>query len=199
VLTFAIAVLFLVGTPGPGVLSLAGVGAAYGYRDGVRYMIGLFFGNLAVALAVLTGLAAIMLAMPVLRTTLAIASALYLLWLAYKIGFAGARVAFIERPEPPGITGGVLLQAINPKAYAVNTAIFANFAFLPGNPALEAALKLLIFNALWIVIHIIWLWLGVTIRRLDLPERTQRKINLVMALAMLGVVVLAAVTAGQSA
>ncbi|MEM7753701.1 MAG: LysE family translocator, partial [Pseudomonadota bacterium] len=32
-LTFAIAILFLVGTPGPGVLSLAGVGAAYGYRE----------------------------------------------------------------------------------------------------------------------------------------------------------------------
>lgn len=198
-LTFALAVLFLVGTPGPGVLSLAGVGAAYGYRDGIRYMIGLFFGNLAVALAVLTGLAAVMLAVPALRTTLAIASALYLLWLAYKIAFAGARVAFIERPAPPGIIGGVTLQAINPKAYAVSTAIFANFAFLPTNPALEAALKLLIFNVLWIIIHTVWLWLGVTIRRLDLPERTQRAINMGMALAMLGVVILAAVTASQSA
>ncbi|MEM9426685.1 MAG: LysE family translocator [Pseudomonadota bacterium] len=193
-LTFAIAILFLVGTPGPGVLSLAGVGAAYGYRDGVRYMIGLFFGNLAVALTVLSGLAAIMLAMPALRTTLAIASALYLLWLAYKIAFAGARVAFIERPAPPGITGGLTLQAINPKAYAVSTAIFANFPFLPENPAAEAALKLAIFNVLWIIIHSAWLWLGITIRRLDLPERTQRRINIVMALAMLGVVVLAAFT-----
>ena len=36
------------------------------------------------------------------------------------------------------------------------------------------------------------------LRRLDLPERTQRGINMVMALAMLGVVVLAAVTAGGS-
>lgn len=197
-LTFAIAILFLVGTPGPGVLSLAGVGAAYGYREGVRYMVGLFFGNLAVALAVLSGLAAIMLAMPALRTTLAIASALYLLWLAYKIAFAGAKLAFIERPAPPGIPGGLTLQAINPKAYAVSTAIFANFAFLPSNPTLEAALKLLIFCILWIIIHTIWLWVGVSIRRLDLPERTQRRINIVMALAMLGVVVLAAVTASQS-
>lgn len=194
-ITFALAVLFLVGTPGPGVLSLAGVGAAYGYRDGVRYMIGLFFGNLAVALAVLTGLAAVLLAVPALRTTLAIASALYLLYLAYKIAFAGARVAFVERPAPPGITGGLTLQAINPKAYAVSTAIFANFAFLPENPVAEAAIKLLIFNVLWIIIHTIWLWVGVTIRKLDLPERTQRGINIVMALAMLGVVVLAAITA----
>ncbi|MEO0917459.1 MAG: LysE family translocator [Pseudomonadota bacterium] len=198
-LTFALAVLFLVGTPGPGVLSLAGVGAAYGYRDGLRYMVGLFFGNLAVSLAVLSGLAAIMLSLPLLRTILGVASALYLLWLAYKIAFAGARIAFIERPAPPGIGGGLTLQAINPKAYAVSTAIFANFQFMPASPATEAAIKLAIFLILWIMIHAIWLWAGVTIRRLDLPEKTQRMINICMALAMLGVVVLAALTASGGA
>lgn len=196
-LTFAVAIFFLVSTPGPGVLSLAGVGAAYGYRDGARYLLGLFIGNLAVSLAVLTGLAAILFAVPGLRVVLATASALYLLWLAYKIAFAGSKVAFIERPAPPGILGGITLQAINPKAYAVNTAIFANFPFLPENPALEAMLKLMIFKGLWIVIHCVWLWLGVTIRRLDLPVTTQRRINVGMALAMLGVVVLAAVTASR--
>ena len=194
-LKFTLAVIFLIGTPGPGVLSLAGVGSAYGYRDGVRYMIGLFFGNLTVALAVLSGLAAIMFTIPELRTILAIASAAYLLWLAYKIAFAGAKVAFIERPAPPGITGGFLLQCINPKAYAVSTAFFANFPFLPSNPALEALIKLVIFHALWIVIHCVWLWVGVTIRKLDLAPGTQRVINIGMALAMLGVVALAALTA----
>lgn len=193
-LTFVVAVIFLIGTPGPGVLSLAGVGAAYGYRDGWRYLVGLFVGNNMVAVAVLTGLAAVMLAEPAVRTVLGIGSAAYLLWLAYKIAFAGARVAFIERPSPPGIKGGVLLQAINPKAYAVSTAIFANFAFMAERPALESALKLLIFNGIWIVLHIFWLWLGVTIRRLDLPPARQRAINIFMALAMLGVVALAAVS-----
>lgn len=191
-LTFLLAAAFLVGTPGPGVLSLAGVGAAYGYRDGARYMGGLWLGNLLVALAVVTGLAAVMLAEPRVRGVLAVASAAYLLWLAYKIAFAGTRVAFIERPTPPGIRGGLLLQAINPKAYAVSTAIFANFAFMPHSPTLEIAIKLLIFNAVWIVAHMFWLWLGVTIQRLDLPPRAQRAINIVMAMAMLSVVALAA-------
>jgi threonine/homoserine/homoserine lactone efflux protein len=190
-LTFVVAVVFLIGTPGPGVLSLAGVGAAYGYRDGARYLVGLFIGNNMVALSVLTGLAAVMLAEPAARTVLGVASAAYLLWLAYKIAFAGSRVAFIERPAPPGIRGGVLLQAINPKAYAVSTAIFANFAFMAEQPGVEVALKLIIFNGIWIVLHIFWLWLGVTIRRLDLAPRTQRTINVGMALAMLGVVALA--------
>lgn len=191
-LTFFLAVVFLVATPGPGVLSLAGVGAAYGYRHGTRYMAGLWIGNNLVAIAVVSGLAAIMLAEPRVRTVLALASAAYLLWLAYRIAFAGARVAFIDRPSPPGIRGGILLQVINPKAYAVSTAIFANFAFLPDNPALEIATKFAIFNFVWIIAHVFWLWLGITIRRLDLPPRTQRAINIGMALAMLAVVILAA-------
>ena len=190
-LTFTLAVILLVMTPGPGVLSLAGVGAAYGYRDGARYMGGLWIGHNLVAIAVVSGLAAVMLAEPRVRTVLALASAAYLLWLAYKIAFAGAKVAFIERPKPPGISGGLLLQVINPKAYAVNTAIFTNFAFLPDKPGLEIAMKFLIFNTVWLVAHVVWLWIGVTIRRMDLPARTQRAINIGMALAMLSVVALA--------
>ncbi len=190
-LTFTLAVILLVITPGPGVLSLAGVGAAYGYRDGARYMAGLWVGHNTVAIAVVSGLAAVMLAEPRVRTLLALASAAYLLWLAYKIAFAGTKVAFIERPSPPGVRGGILLQVINPKAYAVNTAIFANFAFLPSNPSLEIALKFLIFNIVWIIAHIAWLWVGVTIRRMELAPATQRAINIGMALSMLGVVTLA--------
>ena len=190
-LTFFVAVVLLVTSPGPGVLSLAGVSAAYGYRSGLRYMIGLWVGNNLVGIAVASGLAAIMLAEPRIRTVFAIASSAYLLWLAYKIAFAGARVAFIERPTPPGIGGGILLQVINPKAYAVTTAIFANFAFMPDRPGLEIAVKFAIFNAVWVVAHFLWLWVGATIQRLDLPPRTQRAINIGMALAMLTVVAMA--------
>lgn len=191
-LTFALAVLFLIITPGPGVLSLAGVGAAFGYRDGARYLGGLFIGTNLVCLAVITGLAAMMLADPRIRTVFSIASVAYLAWLAFRIAFAGSRIAFIERTHPPGIRGGILLQAINPKAYAVNTALFSGFAFMTDAPAAEMAIKLVILNALWLAIHVLWLWIGVTLRRLDLPPGRQRAINIGMAASMLIVVALAA-------
>lgn len=191
-LTFALAVFFLIVTPGPGVLSLAGVGSAYGYRHGVRYLAGLFVGTNLVCLGVITGLAAVMLADPRMRTAFSLASAAYLGWLALRIAFAGSRIAFIERPLPPGLRGGVFLQIINPKAYAVNTALFSGFAFMPSAPATEIALKLVILNTLWIGIHVLWLWIGVTLRRLDLPPRRQRAINVAMAVSMLLVVALAA-------
>ncbi len=58
-LTFALAVFFLIITPGPGVLSVAGVGSAFGSGPGARYIAGLFVGTNLVALAVVSGMAAI--------------------------------------------------------------------------------------------------------------------------------------------
>ena len=191
-LSYVLAVFFLVITPGPGVLSLAGVGAAYGLTHGTRYLIGLFIGNNMVCLGVISGLAALMLALPGARTTLTLLSAAYLLWLAFRIAFAGTKVAFIERPSPPGIKGGILLQAVNPKAYVVNTTLFSGFAFLSQAPLIEMALKLLILNVLWVILHILWLRAGVTLKRMNLPDRVQRGINFAMAAAMLLVVALAA-------
>ena len=66
--TFALAVFLLIITPGPGVMSLAGVGAAFGWRQGIEYLGGLFIGTNVVCLAVISGLAAIVLADTVIRT-----------------------------------------------------------------------------------------------------------------------------------
>ncbi len=187
-LEFAAAVFFLIITPGPGVLSLAGVGAGYGYRPGIAYLGGLWVGNNLVAALVISGVAAAALALPWLRAVLLWGSALYLLWLAAKIAFAGARIAFIHSERSPDFWNGLALQPINPKAYAVNTALFSGFAFLPQNLAAETTIKLVIFNAIWIPIHIAWLWAGVTLRRLDLAPGIQRAINVAMAVSMLAVV-----------
>lgn len=190
-LIFAAAVFFLIITPGPGVLSTAGVGSAFGARPGVRYVLGLFVGTNLVALAVVSGLAAMVLADPRVRTVLFVASTAYLLYLALRIALAGSRVAFIEAARPPGIVDGIALQMINPKAYAVNTTLFSGFAFGGTNLLVETLLKFLIVNAIWIPIHFLWLIMGVTLRRLDLSDRSHRIINIAMSLSMLAVVGLA--------
>ncbi|MBD3676945.1 MAG: LysE family transporter [Rhodobacteraceae bacterium] len=191
-LTFAAAVFFLIITPGPGVLSTAGVGSAFGMAPGTRYVGGLFIGTNLVALAVVSGLAAAVLADDRIRVVLFYLSVAYLLYLALRIAFAGSKLAFIERQRPPGVWGGIVLQVVNPKAYAVNTALFSGFAFWPESAGMEIALKFLIMNTIWIPIHFLWLWAGVALRRLDLPQRTQFAINIAMAVSMLAVVALAA-------
>lgn len=194
-LTFAAAVFFLIVTPGPGVLTTAGVGSAFGYRPGLAYVSGLCIGNSLVALLVVTGVAAIVFSVPEIRTVLTVLSAAYLLYLAARIAFAGAKVAFIERARPPGILGGITLQFINPKAYAVSTALFSGFPFMPHDLLQETILKFVIMNAIWIPIHLAWLAAGVGLHRLDLPPRVHRAINILMALSMLAVVGLTAYSA----
>ncbi|ARE42067.1 transporter, LysE family [Rhodovulum sp. P5] len=190
-LTFAAAVLFLIITPGPGVLSAAGMGSAYGFRPGLRYVLGLFLGSNLVGLTVISGVAAIVLSVPVIRVVLMGASVAYLTYLAARIAFAGSRIAFIEAKTPPGVMAGVLLQIINPKAYAVNTTLFAGFAFAPENLVFETAAKLVIMNAIWIPIHLGWLWAGASLHRLNISEAGHRRINYLMAASMLVVVALA--------
>lgn len=190
--TFAAAVFFLLITPGPGVLSTAGVGSAYGFQSGTRYIIGLFIGTNLVALTVISGLAAIVLATPEIRFALLLASAAYLVFLAARIALSGKKIAFIEATKAPGIWGGITLQAINPKAYTVNTTLFSGFLFWPDSLWTETLIKLLIINAIWIPIHFLWLAAGVWLHRLDLPAHVQFRINIAMALSMLAVVALAA-------
>lgn len=192
--SFALAVFLLIITPGPGVLSTAGVGAAFGSKAGLRYVAGLFVGTNLVALAVVSGLAAALFASPVVRNVLLVLSAAYLLYLAFRIAFAGARIAFIEAKNQPGFFSGILLQAINPKAYAVNTTLFSGFAFLPGHLLTETLIKFAILNAIWIPIHLLWLVAGSAVQRLELEPRVQFRINLLMAAAMLAVVGLAALS-----
>jgi len=190
-LTFALAVFFLIITPGPGVLSVAGVGSAFGARAGVRYIAGLFVGTNLVALGVVSGLAAVLLAHEQVRWILLVASLTYLVYLASRIAFAGTTIAFKEAANAPGFWAGVVLQAINPKAYAVNTTLFTGFAFWPESLVTETALKFLIMNVIWVPIHVLWLYAGITLHRLNLAPHVQRRINIAMAIAMLLVVVLA--------
>jgi len=186
-ITFALAVSLLLVTPGPGVLSLAGVGAAFGWRQGISYLSGLFIGNNLVCIAVISGLATMILASPSIRMALMIMSAAYLGYLAFRIAFSGAKIAFIQSSKP-GLGTGATIQLINPKAYAVHITLFSGFAFYPNDFFIETAVKLLIANLIWILIHFFWLYLGVKINQLELPEKIQRNINVFMAICLLAVV-----------
>ncbi|MCH2163856.1 MAG: LysE family transporter [Marinovum sp.] len=190
-ITFAWAVLFLMSTPGPGVLTVAGIGAGFGMRAAARYILGLFIGTNLVALAVVTGLAALILADDRLRIVLFTLSFSYLAYLALRIALAGSKIAFIENARAPGIRDGVLLQLINPKAYAVNTALFIGFALFPDAYIQEVIVKFVIANAIWTPIHFIWAWAGVSLHKLNISASATRAINLAMAAALLIVVGLA--------
>jgi len=189
-LVFATVSFLMFVTPGPGVLSLAGVGAAFGWRQGLLYMAGLFLGHVIVSVAVITGLAAILLAEPIVRTILLFLSAAYLSYLAVRIALAGSKISFTEIIKAPGFMTGMILQFINPKAYAVHTTFFTGFAFYPESFIIEISLKFLILNFIWIILHLAWLYAGCKIHELNLSSSVQKWVNLLMAASLCGIVVL---------
>lgn len=189
-LDFALAVFFLLITPGPGVLTTAGVAAAYGFRSGLKYVAGIVLGAQTVMIIVASGLWAMVATVPYVRETLVIASASYLLYLALKIAVSGSNIAFIEG-QSPTFFDGYVLSLINPKAYAVGTVLFSGFPFWPDNIMVENGFKLAIQLAIAIPIHLIWLYAGAALKSLALSAGLTRAINYAMALAMVAVVVMA--------
>ena len=92
-----------------------------------------------------------------------------------------------------GFGDGLALQAINPKAYVVNTALFTGFAFEGMSLGAETAWKFVLINLVWIPIHLAWLAAGIALDNLALAPRRQRLVNIAMALSLLAVVALALV------
>ncbi|MGI9353384.1 MAG: LysE family translocator [Rhizobiaceae bacterium] len=187
---FALACILLIITPGPGVLSVAGVGSGFGFARGSRYLWGLCLGNSLVAVAVASGIAATVFTIPYLREILLIISIGYMLYLAAKIAFAGSTIGFIEAKNSPRFRDGVALQAVNPKAYLANSFLFSGFGFMPANVFAETSIKFLVWTAIWIPIHFAWLMIGVSVRRMKLSSHVQRTINMLMAASMILVIAL---------
>ena len=187
--SFAIAVFLLTITPGPAVLTLAGVGAAFGWRRAIWFLIGLFIGVHLVCFAVVSGLAAMVLAHQLTRTVLLFSSSIYLCYLALRIAFVGKQVGFIKINKP-GIMSGIILQLVNPKAYAVNTMLFSSFSFYSESFAIEILIKVIINNVIWIPLHLLWLYVGVRLNQIDLKAETQKTINFTMAGALIIVAML---------
>ena len=188
--TFALAVFFMIATPGPAVLALAGVGAAFSFKDGLSFLIGLTIGYLLVWAFVITGLASVVFSVSYMRTIFLIISSGYLIYLSFKIMMKGSKIAFIRPENLPNLFDGIILQLVNPKAYAFHSILFSGFVIYPNDIILETIWKFIIMNAIWIPLHLVWLFMGASIKKINLNPYIQRKINLVMGLSLFLVAIL---------
>ncbi|MFZ3582798.1 hypothetical protein ACOI1H_11575 [Loktanella sp. DJP18] len=95
-LTYAGAVLSLIGPSGPGGLSRVRVDSGFGIHPGLRHLVGLFIGTNLMLLAVITGLAALILDVPSPRAMLMGLSLACLGYLAARIALAESRFKFVS-------------------------------------------------------------------------------------------------------
>ena len=180
-------------TPGPGVLSLAGVGAGFGWRVGIMYLIGLFLGTNGVALLVVLGFKQFLFEIDGVELTFLVLSLSYLSFLSWRIATSDNKTGFKETSKAPKLYEGIFLQFVNPKAYVVQGHLFVVLSLGISSYNTEILTKFLIVNSIWIPIHVLWLWLGISLKKWSLASNKQVWVNRGMGLALFAVVILSAI------
>ena len=191
-ITYIIISFLMMVTPGPGVLSLAGVGAGFGWKVGMMYLIGLFFGTNGVALLVVLGFKQFLFEIDGVEITFLLLSLSYLSFLSWRIATSDNKTSFKQSLKAPRLYEGIFLQFVNPKAYVVQGHLFVVLSLGMASYTNEIIVKFIIVNSIWIPIHLLWLWLGISLKKWSLAVNKQILVNRGMGLALFAVVALSA-------
>ncbi|SHG07182.1 Threonine/homoserine/homoserine lactone efflux protein [Kaistia soli DSM 19436] len=121
-------------TPGPNNAMLMISGANFGFARSVPHMLGVSIGFPVMVLAVGLGLGGVLEAYPLVHRILAYVAFAYLVYLAWKLAFAG-RVdgEGIRVGKPMSFVAAALFQWVNPKAWIM--AVSALALYVPPNEA----------------------------------------------------------------
>ena len=195
--SYILAVIVLTAIPGPGLLTIFGIGSAFGYRAGISFTVGVYLGANLTALIVFSGLSALLMEFPLLRGALFLLSLVYFTYFAVRIGFAGTELGILSR-KVPRCRDGIMLMLVNPKAYLTMSALFLGFPLLSFNPVNEVIIKVVVANVVWVPGHLIWLYAGVKVNSLNLTPRAKRAINLILAAVIIFMVFGSAVVSMQT-
>ncbi len=183
---FLIAAVALAGSPGPATLSLAAAGAAFGARRGLAYLAGLTVGMVVVTGIVASGVVGLLLAVPGAAPVVTALAALYFVWLAWRIATAPPLAENGPERPPPTFVAGMLLSLINPKGYAAMAALYSGFVLVPGRIALDVAVKMAGLILVIAAVNVGWLLVGAALTRLFRDPHSNRIINMVFAVLLVG-------------
>jgi threonine/homoserine/homoserine lactone efflux protein len=161
-------------SPGPSFVMVAKEAVSVSRANGLAAALGMGLGGTAFALAALGGLQAVLVAIPVLYSTLKVLGGLYLCYLGYRI-YAGAsrplstaddRCGSAARSIRTSLWIGLTTQLSNPKTAIVYASVFA--AFLPGHLSTHLAVTLV---AVVFVLETSWYAIVATLLSAAAPRR----------------------------
>jgi threonine/homoserine/homoserine lactone efflux protein len=170
-------------TPGPNNTMLLVSGANFGFGPTIPHMLGVAAGFAVMVLAVGLGIGGIFVLFPPLHEILRYGGALYLLYLAWKIGTSHGLGGGDGAAEPMSFLQAAAFQWINPKAWIM--AIGAVAAYTPQNGYFVniaiVALVYFIINAPCIAA---WAGFGTALRGVLRQPLYLRVFNIAMALLL---------------
>jgi threonine/homoserine/homoserine lactone efflux protein len=176
-------------SPGPGNMVFAANGARFGLRATIPATLGYHVATWIVTAAIGIGFFGLVGGQPGVVRVMQVAGAAYVLWLALSIARAGV-LADAGSARPMGIWGGVVLLALNPKAYLIIALMFTQF--LPVGVEDRAAAVLWIatvFTLNNLVAFTAWTLAGDRLARLFRLDRSARCLNIGFGLVLAAVAV----------
>lgn len=176
-IAFVVVAFALTGSPGPATLSLAATGAAYGFKAGRNYLVGLIVGVMIVVTGTAAGMFAVITAIPGAAGALTLFASAYIGYLAFRIATTPPIGEPAATSTCPGFLAGVILNLSNPKAYAAFAALFSGFMLVPTAPELSAVVQVGICFLVLCVINPTWLLIGSVLRRTLRDQQTSRWVN----------------------
>ncbi len=181
---FILAGFAMLASPGPATLSLAATGAAFGARRSLGFLAGIMVGVFIVMGIIATGVMGVMMALPGAAPILTALAAAYILYLAYRIATAPPLTESGNNDRQPSFFGGMFLNLVNPKAYAVLAALFSGFVLLEGALYLDAALKIIILLTIVGASNMAWLFVGAALTKFARNPGINRAINVTFAVLL---------------
>ncbi|MTH98831.1 LysE family translocator [Roseibium sp. RKSG952] len=181
---FAVFVIIMTGTPGPGNLTFMAIGAASGYRTAFPVIIASQIGSIPLKLLVAYGLGHFMAEGGLIVTVFKVLSMGYMTYLAWRI------ISLSISPKGsvalPSFWEGLLIHPLSPKTWAMCLVAFSTF--LAGNSLSihENALVLATgFTLGGLVFHSLWALVGASILAVLGEGAVLRTVTVVMAIGML--------------
>lgn len=183
-LAFAVFIIVMTGTPGPGNLTFLAIGASAGYRTAFPVILASVVGAWPLKLSVAYGLGHVMAGGGTIVTVFKVLSMAYMTYLAWRI------VSLSIKPKGevalPSFWEGLLIHPLSPKTWAMNLVAFSTFLAGNGLGIHENALILLVgFSLGGLVFHSLWALVGVSILAVIGEGPFMRAITIVMAAGML--------------
>lgn len=181
---FAIFIIAMTGTPGPGNMTMMAIGQTTGFRSAVPFLIGTTIGFASLNLLVSLGLGEAFKQWGWLALTLKFGGAAYILYLAYKL--------FKLQAAPPEtikqftISEGLFLHPLSPKSWAMSIAAYSQFFALLPVTAETTALFVLPFMIGQFTFHSMWCGLGAGLYNSLKNPQIRLMVNSSLVLLMLG-------------
>lgn len=162
-----------VATPGPANMAMMATGARFGFRAAIPFVAGVIFGKQLIIWPIGYGIMEVASQIPLLFEILKFLSALYIIWLAWRV--ANMRLSSGEPSvDAPGFWSGLLVHPLNPKAWAMILVGFTNFVESDTSTfyaTLYIAASLLIIQ---IICHPIWTLFGDRIAKFIIGKKYER-------------------------